>query len=446
MLKAYQTVRKAGGCDRALIIAPKRVAQLVWTHEETGELYKWNETFGNLTTTLLHGPKKDQRLEDDVDLYVINFDGLRWLVESGGMKHLLTKKNVNIAMVDELSKFADSSTKRFKLMKPWWGRFVRRWGGTGSPATNGLIKLFGQIYVLDLGLSLGKYVTHYRQKYFYPAGYNGRHAYGWQLHEGADKKIYKAIKPIALTQRAEDHLDLPKLVTNNVWVNLPPKTRKHYNEVEKDYITVVEAETILAPNAAVARGKCRQVASGGVYAEDPSGEKRKRGQRKVVALHEEKTKALKELVGELNGSPLLVGYEFHHDLERIRKLLGKDIPALNGHTTDKQALALVKAWNLGAIPILCGHPASMGHGLNLQAAGHHVCWYSVPWDYELYDQTIRRVYRPGVNAKRVVVHRILARDTVDEDIIDKLAGKKRTQDDLFEALKRRVRARKGKSG
>jgi SNF2 family DNA or RNA helicase len=440
-LKAFQVVRKAGGCHNALVVAPKRVAYMVWTHDETGELYKWDQTFGDLDVSLLHGPKKVDRLNDESDLYVINFDGLRWLIESGGLKFLMKKRGVDCLIIDELSKFKNSRTKRFKAMKPWIGRFVRRWGLTGSPAPNGLIDLFGQMYMLDMGKALGQYVSRYRTKYFFPSGYGG---YTWKLQDGAEKKIYKALKPLALSQSAEDHLDLPKLVIQNIWVNLPSTVRKHYEQVENDYLTLVEDETVIAVNAAVASGKCRQIASGGIYAEDPTGEKKVKGERKVIHFHDEKTKALKELVGELQGSPLLVAYEFHHDLERIRGELGKDVPAINGRTTDKKASQLVKAWNLGVLPILCGHPASMGHGLNLQNAGNHVCWYSLTWDFELYDQTIRRVYRQGVQNKRVIVHRILARDTVDADIAQAVEGKKRRQTALIDALKRRVRARKKK--
>jgi SNF2 family DNA or RNA helicase len=431
-LAAFKLLRKAQGARKCLIIAPKRVCYLVWTHDEGGELAKWAD-FHDLKVKLLHGPDKEDRVVEDADVYVINPDGMKWLIDS---KHIdkLIKKGVDLLIVDELSAFKHANTKRFKQIKPHLGRFRRRWGLTGSPASNGLIDLFGQVYMLDLGQRLGRYITHFRHKYFLPTGFKG---YVWKPQEGAEDAIYKAISDLALSMKAEDHLDLPDLVEQNIWVELPKKVRQVYDALEEDLIALLEKETVTAANAAVASGKCRQVASGGVYSDvefDPKAEVPVMKRRKINHLHDEKTEALVELVDELQGSPLLVGYEFDHDLERIRKALG-NIPAINGKTSGKETNKLAAAWNRGELPVLAGHPMAMGHGLNLQASGNHICWYSLTWNYELYDQFNRRVYRQG-QTKRVIVHRILARGTLDETVAQVLSSKERGQNALFQALKK----------
>lgn len=422
-LKAFQMLRKAKGCNRMLVVAPLRVAQLVWAME--GELGKWSDFLG-LKISLLHGDKKDEALNVDADIFIVNFDGLVWLTSNalGERSSRLTgliKRGVDTLCIDELSKMKRPSTQRFKTLKPYLPKFKRRWGLTGSPASNGLLDLFGQMYVLDLGDSLGRFITHYRYRYFMPTGFGG---YTWCLKHGAEAEIYAAMKDLALSMKAEDHLDLPDLIEQNIWINLPPKARKTYDELESDLITKIGTNVVTASSVAVASMKCRQVASGGVYNEE----------RKAIVIHDAKTEALSDLVDELQGSPLLVAYEFDHDLQRIRKALGKDLPAINGGTTALQTKRYVEQWNAGELPILCGHPAAMGHGLNLQASGHHICWYSTTWNFEDYDQLIRRVYRQG-QANRVFVHRILARKTVDEAIVKALARKQRGQDALFAALK-----------
>lgn len=429
-LKALQLMRKAGGVHRALVIAPMRVCQLVWTHDEGGELAKWSD-FADLRVSLLHGKDKDDAAEADADLYVINPDGLKWLIESGHLARLL-KSGVDTLVVDELSAFKHPQTKRFKQLKPWLGRFKRRWGLTGSPASNGLLDLFGQAYVIDGGHALGRYITHYRHQFFLPTGYGG---YTWKPQDGAEERIYATIKSFALSTRAEDHLDLPELVEQNLWVTLPERARRIYDQLEEDLLVYLDGKTVTAANAAVASGKCRQVASGGLYLDDTDDTSVTRS-RRVEHVHDAKTEALVDLIDELQGSPLLVAYEFDHDLERIRKALGKNTPAINGHTKTAETAALALAWNRGELPVLCGHPAAMGHGLNLQACGHHVAWYSLTWNFELYDQLIRRVYRQGQKS-RVVVHRILARNTVDDCVAKAISSKRGCQDALLNALRGR---------
>lgn len=444
-LAAFQALRRAGGACKMLVVAPLRPCHLVWARGPDTELSRWSD-FNDLRVEVLWGPDKDAAVERDADVYVINPDGLQWLVEGKHLRSLL-KRGLDVLAVDELSKFKHPNTKRFKLLKPWLGRFKRRWGLTGSPASNGLIDLFGQVYVLDLGLRLGRYVTYYRHTYFLPTAHLAPHVHLWEPQDDAEKRIYRALKDLALAMKAEDHLDLPQLVEQTLWVDLPAPARRVYDDLERELIALLDSgQTVTAANAAVASGKCRQVASGGLYVDR---EKIARAnldvnfyqtERVTQHLHEAKTEALVDLVDELQGAPLLVAYEFHHDLERIRAALGKQVPAIGGGTTLKETIALAAAWNRGELPVLCGHPAAMGHGLNLQQCGHHLCWYTPTWDLELYLQTNRRLWRQG-QRNRVVVHRICARKTVDEVVLAVLASKHRTQSTLLDALKRALRAR-----
>lgn len=431
VLEAVRYVLQQGG--KFLTLAPKRVCHEVWS--ESGEVGKWSN-FAGLRVALLHGAHKQDAVESDADLYVCNFEGLPWLCADGRLRSLL-KRGVDTLVVDELSRLKNSQGDRFALLRSWLGYFKRRWGLTGSPASNGLQDLFGQVFVLDRGKTFGPYFSQFANSYFTPSGFGG---HGLTLQEDGEERIYEALRPLAHVCRAKDHLDLPPLVERDVYVQLPKEARRIYDELEEDLLSRVLDETIVAANAAVASGKCRQVASGGIY-KDRLPEEVKRGKREVVHLHDAKTEALVELVNELQGSPLLVCFEFQHDLERIRAALG-DVPSIDGTTSDKAASESIRAWNAGELPVLCGHPKSMGHGLNLQTGGSHVCFYTLPWGQEPYDQALRRVYRQGVKADRVVVHRLIAGGTVDLDVANALAAKTATQDALLEALKARARKRR----
>lgn len=436
-LSAFAALKRKGKAKRLLVVAPLRVAALVWTQGDGGELSKWSD-FADLKVSLIHGPEK-QRIAacaSDADIYVINYDGLAWLcgpVSGFGCPTEppiagLLRKGVDVLCFDEVSKMKHTRTRRFKALKPWLARFPRRWGLTGSPVANGLLDLFGQVYALDLGQRLGRFVTQYRFAYFLATGYGG---YTWQPKPGAQEQIYKRIGDLALSMRAEDHLDLPDLIEQNIWVDLPPKVRKVYDDMEDELVAMLDSGEVTAANAAVASGKCRQIASGGLYVSEDHGDE---ARRRSAVIHHAKTEALVDLVEELQGNPLLVGYEFHHDLERIREKLG-DVPAINGGMSLAASADLALRWNAGELPVLCGHPAAMAHGINLQACGHHIAWYSLTWNFELYDQFIRRVYRQG-QKNRVFVHRILARDTVDDIVLRTLARKERGQVALFEELRK----------
>jgi SNF2 family DNA or RNA helicase len=438
-LAAIKILKKKKLIDKVLLIAPLRVCHNVWP----AEVKKW-EDFHGLTISVLHGPRKDERLNEEADIYVINPEGLPWLLQSK-MTKVGTKSRVTVDMrrwkklgfdtliVDELTKFKHTNTTRFKALKLVLHTFRRRWGLTGSPAPNGLLDLFGQCYVIDQGRTLGKFVTHYRANYFNPS-YDG---FGWVLRDGADQEIFKRLSPLALRMSASDYLDMPKLIENNIFVELPDDARGVYDALENDLIANLSDKVVTAVSAAVASMKCRQIASGGIYLDPDILEliKKPKTKRGWIKVHDEKTNALCDLVDELQGSPLLVAYEFTHDIERIREKLG-DVPYIGGGVSQKVSTKLVDKWNRGEIPVLLGHPQAIGHGLNLQDSGHHVCWYSPTWDYELYDQFIRRVLRQGNKSKVVFTHHIMAAGTIDEAVLAALKTKRAGQNALFEALKK----------
>jgi len=447
-LAAIKVLRDKGMVEKVLLVAPKRVAQSTWPRE----LKKW-EDFSDIHAVVLHGDHKEEVLLGlPADVYIINPDGLPWLLGVSKTKTPSGKTRVKVDLarwrklgfdmlvVDELSKFKDSSTQRFKMMREIVPTFGRRWGLTGSPAPNGLIDLFGQMYVIDEGRSLGRYVTGYRMRYFTPS-WDG---HSWDLQQGAEKEIYKRIKPIALTMAAEDYIKMPRLIENEIRVELPPEARRVYDQLEDHLFAQIRDKVVVASNAAVSSMKCRQVANGGVYVDDHVAKliKVKRGRtREHVDLHDQKVEAVADLVDELQGEPLLVAYDFEHDLSRLRARLGQKVPHIGGGTTAKEANRLESMWNEGKLPVLLGHPQSLAHGLNLQGAGRHVCFHSLTWNFELYDQFIRRVWRQGQKASRVFVHLIVAEDTVDETVMKALRAKAKGQKALFDALRERASLR-----
>ena len=445
-LAAIKLLKERNVLSKVLLIAPLRVCHSVWPNE----IKKWKD-FENLTYAILHGPDKDEELKKDVDIYIINPEGLDWLLDVTKTKDSKGRIKVSVdvkrfkklgfdtLVIDELTKFKHINTARYKSMKLVLNTFSRRWGLTGSPAANGLMDLFGQCYMLDEGRSLGPYITHFRNKYF-DQGYDG---FSWTLKPGADDQIFERIKPMSLRINADDVLDMPKLIENNIKVELPPKALKIYLELEKDMISKFEEGKVTAATAAAVSMKCRQVANGGIYVDQeteallslPSGKKY------GAHLHDAKTDALEDLVNELQGNPLLVAYDFNHDLERLQARFGKDLPYIGGGITAKKSKQLEEAWNAGKLPILAGHPQSIAHGLNLQEVGHHICFYAMTWNYELWDQYIRRLRRQGNKSKRIYVHHLIASGTIDEVILATLKSKASGQNALFEALKSKYKAK-----
>ena len=410
-LALISTLRKTKQCKGVLIIAPIRPLYKVWPDE----IKKWDE-FKHLKYTILHGPEKDAKLWELSDVYLLNPEGLKWFVQSDGFKKL----NIDVLVIDESTKFKDYSTARFKLIKPFLKQFKRRHILTGEPAPNGYMDLFGQMYVMDVGKALGRYITHYRSMYFYPTGYGG---YTWVLQTGADVAIQERIKPSVMRLAAEDHLDMPELIFNDIVIELDEKSRTIYKQFEDDFLAEVGDAVIMSINSAASGSKCRQVANGGVYDEF----------HVTHPVHDLKTSALNDLVEQLQGNPLLCFYEFQHDLERIRRVF-PNAPCLTGMSGSKLD-ATIDAFNAGDIPVLLGHPASAGHGLNLQGSCHHVCFYGLTWDLDLYHQSYKRVWRQGQNANRVFVHRIIADKTLDQQVAKVLYGKDATQAAFLKAIK-----------
>jgi SNF2 family DNA or RNA helicase len=342
----------------------------------------------------------------------------------------LLAAGVDTLVLDEVSKMKHAQTRRFKALKPFLGGFKRRWGLTGTPCANSLLDLFGVCYTLDLGRALGRFITHFRTSYFVPGGYGN---YTWRPQPGAEARIFAAIAPLAQSLKAVDVLDdLPTLVERDIYVELPPPARKAYDELEKDLITVINTTTVMAPNVAAALNRCRQLTGGAIYhtPEVAHG-------RAWLPVHDEKVAAVVDLVEELQGAPLLVAYDFIHELERLRAALGAHTPALGGGISAREAADAIALWNTGAAPVMLVHPAAAGHGLNLQSGGGcNVCFFTSPWDYELYTQCVARIWRQGNTAPRVIVHRLIARKTVDLAVRDALTRKERNQEALFAALRR----------
>jgi len=414
VLAAYKILKAKGISKGMLVVAPRRPMYEVWPKE----VQKWAD-FNDITYVVLHGDDKDDAIELEADVYVINPEGLQWLLSHPRFQKLLAR--LDILVIDELSKFKHTNTQRFKQIKPVLPKFQRRWGLTGTPAANGLMDLFGECFMLDMGQALGRFITHYRSTYFMQMGLGG---YEYRPAPGAYDKIMERIKPLAIYMQAEDYLDLPELVHQTITVKLPPAARAAYKTMEDVFFAELDNEAVTAVSASAVGIKCRQMANGAVYND----------LREVSVVHDEKLNALMSLLEELNGAPALVLYEFNHDRDRIlEKLPGT--PFIGGGQSDKKVSAYIMEFNAGTLPVLLAHPASAGHGLNLQKVANHVVWFGLPWDLELYDQALRRVYRQGNPNTHVFIHHIIAEKTLDEKVLKVLKQKDRVQRGLLTALK-----------
>ena len=427
----YEVIRRLkaeGKISRVLVVAPLSVVYNVWPYEAK----KWSN-FNGLKVAVIHGPLKFRLLRSEYDVAVINYEGLPWFYNQLRTASAVRALGFDCLIADELSKFKNPQTMRFKVIRKLLDVFKYRYGLTGSPAANSLMDLFGECYILDGGVALGKFITHYRTKYFTQAGFNG---YEWRLREGAEKEIYAAVKDLALRMSAEDYLTLPLVRYNDIMIDLPVKARKIYNELEAEMISVVDGCDVTALTAAAVSTKCRQICAGAVYYNDELLDKQ------CLRVHDEKVEALKALVEELNGRPLLVGYNFRFEAEAFAAAFPK-APIIGGGTPAKEAELIIQNWNAGRVPVLFGQPQSMGHGLNLQAAGcGDICWITPTWNYELYDQFNRRIIRQGTTAERVTIHHILARDSVDSVVMRALKRKHKTQTALCDALKEYAKEKK----
>ena len=400
--------------SKVLVIAPKRVAEDTWTTEAG----KWDH-LQHLRISRVLGSQKERlaALAADADIYVINRENVVWLVEQ-------YKKSwpFDMIVVDELSSFKSNQAKRFKALKqvrPMASRFV---GLTRTPAPNGLLDLWPQMYLIDRGERLGKNITGYRNRYFYPGKSNGFVVYSYEPKPGAEEAIQQRIADICISMKAEDYLHMPELIVNDIPVYMDPAEVDRYQELEREKLMAVDGEQITALNAAAVYNKLLQMANGSVYTDDNT----------VVDIHSKKLEALAEILDTSNGQPVLVFYNFRHDYDRLMSAFKNYKPRTLRCQTD------IRDWNAGRVPLLLAQPASMGHGLNLQSGGHIIVWYGLNWSLELYQQANARLYRQG-QKQGVIIHRLVTKGTVDEEVIKRLESKDVTQDSLLAALKARIR-------
>lgn len=396
--------------NNVLIIAPLRVADKTWPDE----IQKWDH-LQHLTFSKVLGStkKRIEALAEPADIYLINRENVVWLVEYYGKSWPF-----ETVVIDELSSFKDPSSKRFKALRKVRPLMKRVIGLTGTPAPNNLINLWSQLYLLDRGERLEPRVTHYRAKYFQPGQRDGHVVYNWSLLPGAEERIYDLISDICISMKSKDYLQLPERLDNVVEVDLTAKERANYQKLEREYILSLETD-VIASNAAVLANKLLQFASGAIYDED----------KNVLTIHSQKIEALKEIVEEAQGEPILVFYNFQHDLERIKNAFPQ--------ARELQGAEDMDEWNNGQVPLLLAHPQSAGHGLNLQAGGHTIVWFSLTWSLEYYQQANARLMRQG-QQHNVIVHHLITKDTIDERVLKVLQGKEKGQDALLEAVKARL--------
>ena len=393
---------------KVLVIAPLRVARDTWP----AEIEKWNHLKG-LTYAVAVGTEAERRaaLLQNASVYIINRENLCWLIEDSGLPF-----DFDMVVIDELSSFKSHRAKRFKSLLKARPRIKRIVGLTGTPSTNGLMDLWAEFRILDLGKRLGRYITHYRQNYFIPDKRNGMVVFSYKPLPGAEEAIYKQIDDITISMKAEDYLDMPDCIYNEVKVKLDKKERKVYNTLKKEMVVSIGADEVDASNAAVLSNKLSQLANGAIYSDN----------KKVISIHDRKLDALEDLIEAANGKPVLVAYWFKHDFERIKKRF--DVREI------KSSKDIVD-WNNGQIPVAVIHPASAGHGLNLQAGGSTLIWYGITWSLELYQQTNARLWRQGQKSEAVIIHHIIAEKTVDEQIMAALNRKDKTQSALIDAVR-----------
>lgn len=392
------------------MIAPLRVASQTWP----AEIKKWDHLKG-LSYSVAVGTEKDRinALMKRATIYIINRENVDWLVNKSGIPF-----DFDMVVIDELSSFKSYGAKRFKSLlkvRPSVRRIV---GLTGTPSSNGLMDLWAEFRVLDLGQRLGRYITHYRSAYFVPDKRNAEIIFSYKPLPGAEERIYNQISDITISMKSADYLKMPKCITNEVPVYLSEKEWSIYSDFRDEMVANLGDEEIDAVNAAVLSGKLLQMANGAVYDD----------KNKAHLIHDRKLDALEDLIEGANGKPVLVAYWYKHDLERIQKRF-----PVRQIKSSKD----IEDWNDGSIPIAVIHPASAGHGLNLQNGGSTLIWFGLTWSLELYQQTNARLYRQGQN-ETVVIHHIIAKNTIDEDVIVALTRKEKTQASLIDAVKAKL--------
>lgn len=393
---------------RILVVAPLRVARDTWP----AELEKWSH-LKDLTFSVAVGSAKERRaaLMTATDITIINRENLGWLIEDSGFSF-----DYDMVVIDELSSFKNHQSKRFQSLMKVRPKVKRIIGLTGTPSSNGLMDLWAEFRLLDMGQRLGRFITEYRNNYFSPDKRNGMIIYSYKPQPYAQELIYRQISDITISMKSTDHLQMPELISSQYEVTLSKDERQRYEELKKDLVLQLPDGEVTAANAASLTGKLSQLANGAIYAD--TGD--------TIEFHDRKLDALEDILEAANGKPVLVAYWFKHDLQRIKRRFTVREIKESRDITD---------WNAGKIPVAVIHPASAGHGLNLQAGGSTLIWFGLTWSLELYQQTNARLWRQGQTDRTVVIEHIITKGTIDERILKALSQKELTQTALIDAVK-----------
>lgn len=405
---------------KVLVVAPLRVARNTWGEE----IRKWDH-LSHLRYSVVVGTAKERikALQADADIFIINRENLQWLVDKSGVPF-----DFDMVVLDELSSFKNWNSKRVKAFLKVRPRVRRVIGLTGTPSGNGLMDLFAEYKCLDMGKRLGRFITQYRNQYFVPDRMNGQVVYSYRLRPGAEDQIYDKVSDITISMRALDHLKMPELLENQYRVYMDANEYELYDDFYKEKILPLVEGEVTAANAAVLSGKLVQMANGAVYTDDDM----------VAEIHDKKLEALEDLLEAANGEPVMIAYWYQHDLARIERKLQELGIHYERLISDKS----IERWNRRELPVALVHPASAGHGLNLQSGGHILIWYGLTWSLELYQQTVARLWRQGQNSGTVVVQHIITAGTIDEDIMAALQSKDMSQRRLIAAVKADIKKRK----
>ncbi len=406
----YELMLNRFEVEKVLVIAPLRVARDTWP----AEIEKWEHLKG-LTYSVAIGTEAERlaALKRPAHLYLINRENVDWLITKSGLAF-----DYDMVVIDELSSFKSYAAKRFKSLLKVRPRVKRMVGLTGTPSGNGLMDLWAEFRVLDMGQRLGRYITHYRNNFFVPDKRNQQMIFSYKPKPGAEEAIYKLISDITISMKSADFLKMPECVINEVPVALSEKEWSVYHDLREDMVVALKDEEIDAVNAAALSGKLLQMANGAVYNEE----------KEVIRIHDRKLDALEDLIEGANGKPVLVAYWYNHDLQRIKQRFS---------VREIKTSQDIKDWNNGEIPVAVIHPASAGHGLNIQFGGSTIIWFGLTWSLELYQQTNARLWRQGQN-DTVVIHHIIAKDTIDEDVMAALRKKEKIQSALIDSVKARI--------
>ena len=401
---------------RILVVAPLRVARNTWS----SEIKKW-EHLQDLQYSIVVGTEKERMtaLEKRADIYIINRENVQWLVEKSGKKF-----DYDMVVVDELSSFKNHEAKRFRAFMKVRPKVKRIVGLTGTPSSNGLMDLFAEFKLLDMGERLGRFIGAYRANFFRPDKMNGPIVYSYKPIPGAESMIYNRISDITISMKATDYLKMPELVSSRYEVQMDDVEKQKYEEFKKDLVLEIEDGEITAANAASLSGKLSQMANGAVYSDDLT----------VMQIHDRKLDALEDIIEAANGKPVLVAYWFKHDLIRIAEGLKK----LKVVWEKLDSNESIRKWTEKELQVGLIHPASAGHGLNLQSGGSTMVWFGLTWSLELYQQTVARLWRQGQTENTVVIQHIVTAGTIDERILKALEQKDNTQSALIDAVKAEV--------